>query len=217
MASISVLIAEDHEIVRYGISSYLSSAEDITIAGETSTGDECIELYKQTQPDICLLDISMPGKSGIEAAKEIRSINPDAKILILSMHIDQAKLKELLNVGIDGYLVKDIEKDELLRSIRAVVKGQRVFSKPISDMMTRSFLSRTGSDQPSPGKKLTKREKEIITLIAKGLTSNEIADKLYISPRTVDTHRSNLMEKLELKNIAELVRYAIKHDLISSE
>jgi len=217
MASISVLIAEDHEIVRYGISSYLSSAEDITIAAETSTGDECIELYKQTQPDICLLDISMPGKSGIEAAKEIRNINPDAKILILSMHIDQAKLKELLNVGIDGYLVKDIEKDELLRSIRAVVKGQRVFSKAISDMMTRSFLSREESGQPSPGKKLTKREKEIITLIAKGLTSNEIADKLYISPRTVDTHRSNLMEKLELKNIAELVRYAIKHDLISSE
>src|SRR5699024_612372 len=217
MASISVLIAEDHEIVRYGISSYLSSAEDITIAGETSTGDLCIELNKQKQPEICLLDISMPGKSGIEAAKEIRSINPDAKILILSMHIDQAKLKELLNVGIDGYLVKDIEKDELLRSIRAVVKGQRVFSKAISDMMTRSFLSREESGQPSPGKKLTKREKEIITLIAKGLTSNEIADKLYISPRTVDTHRSNLMEKLELKNIAELVRYAIKHDLISSE
>src|SRR5699024_11977913 len=99
----------------------------------------------------------------------------------------------------------------------AKVKGKRVFNKPITEMMTQSFLSRTGSDQPAPGKKLTKREKEIITLIAKGLTSNEIADKLYISPRTVDTHRSNLMEKLELKNIAELVRYAIKHDLISSE
>src|SRR5699024_12789487 len=99
MASISVLIAEDHEIVRYGISSYLSSAEDITIAGETSTGDECIELYKQTQPDICLLDISMAGKSGIEAAKEIRSINPEAQDVILSMHIDNAKRKELLKVG----------------------------------------------------------------------------------------------------------------------
>lgn len=217
MSAISVLIAEDHEIVRYGIRTFLSSAEDITVVGEASSGEECIELYKETRPDICLLDIGMPGKDGIETAKAIRKINPDAKILILSMYIDRKKLSEVLNIGVNGYLVKDTKKSELLHGIRAIMEGQQIFSKPISDMITQSFLDSADSDQNNSKKNLTKREKEIIGLIAQGLTSKEIADKLYISPRTVDTHRANLMDKLELKNIAELVRYAIKHDLTSPE
>ena len=216
MEPISVLIAEDHEIVRYGISTYLSSSDDISIVGEASSGEECLELFKETQPDICLLDIGMPGKDGIETAKAIRELDPNVKLLILSMHIDRQKLTDVLQAGVDGYLLKNTEKADLMHGIKAIMKGQRVFSKPISDMMTESFLQKESSLPPNQKAELTKREREILTLVVEGLTSKEIAEKLYISPRTVDTHRSNLMEKLELNNIAELVRFAIKNNLVSA-
>lgn len=217
MTPISVLIAEDHEIVRYGISRYLSSSsDDIEIVGEASSGEECIKLFKEHHPDICLLDISMPGKDGIETAKTIREIDKEAKILILSMHIDRKKLTDVLQAGVDGYLIKDTEKADLLQGIKAIMKGQRVFSKPISDLMAESFLENERSSGSRTGAELTEREREILTLVVEGMTSKQIAKKLYISPRTVDTHRANLMEKLELNNIAELVRYAIKNELVSA-
>lgn len=216
MAPISILIAEDHEIVRFGISTYLSSAEDITVVGEASTGEECLELFEQTQPDVCLLDIGMPDKDGIETARIIRSLDPDVKILILSMHIDRQKLADVLEAGVDGYLLKDTDKSDILHGIRAIMRGQRVFSPPISDMITESFLNKETIPPPKVKADLTKREREILELIVQGMTSKEIANKLYISPRTVDTHRSNLMEKLELKNIADLVRFALKNKLVST-
>jgi DNA-binding NarL/FixJ family response regulator len=215
MTPISVLIADDHEIIRYGISTYLSSADDIEIVGEASTGDECIQLFKETNPDICLLDIGMPDKNGVETAKAIRELDKDAKILILSMHIDKQLLSEALKAGINGYLLKDTNKADLLTGIRAVMKDQQVFSDPISDLMKQTFLN-TDQDQSSTElREITKREQEILQLIVDGYTSKEIADKLYISPRTVDTHRANLMQKLELNSIAELVRYALKEGLVA--
>ncbi|GAA5522811.1 response regulator transcription factor [Aliifodinibius salicampi] len=216
MAPISILIAEDHEIVRFGISTYLSSAEDITVVGEASTGEECLKLFEQTQPDVCLLDIGMPDKDGIETAGIIRSLDPDVKILILSMHIDRQKLADVLEAGVDGYLLKDTDKSDILHGIRAIMRGQRVFSPPISDMITESFLNKEEISPPKVETDLTKREREILELIVQGMTSKEIAKELYISPRTVDTHRSNLMEKLELKNIADLVRFALKNKLVSA-
>lgn len=216
MAPISILIAEDHEIVRFGISTYLSSADDITVVGEASTGEECLELFEQTQPDVCLLDIGMPDRDGIETARIIRSLDPDVKILILSMHIDRQKLADVLEAGVDGYLLKDTDKSDILHGIRAIMRGQRVFSPPISDMITESFLNKETIPPPKVKADLTKREREILELIVQGMTSKEIANKLYISPRTVDTHRSNLMEKLELKNIADLVRFALKNKLVST-
>lgn len=216
MAAISVLIADDHEIVRFGISTYLSSSEEIEIVGEASTGDECIELFKETQPDICILDIGMPGKNGIETAQTIRSLNYQTKILILSMHTNKHILSEALEAGINGYLLKNTNKADLLTGIRAIMKGQQVFSDPISDLIKESFLNNSSQDTSHKRQIVTKREREVLQLIVDGLTSKEIAQKLYISPRTVDTHRANLMDKLELNNIAELVRYAIKHQLVSS-
>lgn len=214
-APISILIAEDHEIVRYGISSYLSSADDITIAGETATGKECLQVLKHTEPDLCLLDISMPEKDGIETAKIIRTLKPDVKILILSMHIDRKKVTEVLKIGVDGYLLKDVDKADLLQGIRTIMKGQRVFSKAISDLMVTSLNYSQQDGTHANGISITKREKEILTLIVEGLTSKEIAGQLYISPRTVDTHRTNLMKKLDLNNTADLVRFAFKNKLVS--
>ncbi|HKK44028.1 MAG TPA: response regulator transcription factor [Balneolaceae bacterium] len=215
MEPISVLIADDHEIVRYGISTYLSSAKDIEIVGEASTGEECIRLFKKENPDICLLDIGMPDKNGIETAKTIRDLDPDTKILILSMHIDKQILSDVLEAGINGYLLKNTDKADLLNGIRAIMNGQQVFSDPISDLMTQSFLNQSTNKKQNTGNDITERELEILQLIVDGLTSKEIAQKLFISPRTVDTHRANLMQKLELNNIAELVRYAIEHNLVA--
>lgn len=217
MEPISVLIADDHEIVRYGISTYLSSSDEIEIVGEASTGEECIRLFKEKDPDICLLDIGMPEKNGIETAQAIRELDRNTKILILSMHINKQILAEALEAGINGYLLKNTDKADLLTGIRAIMKGQQVFSDPISDIIKESFLNRKYQTEANNNTEITKREREILQLIVEGNTSKEIAQKLYISPRTVDTHRANLMKKLELNNIAELVRYAIKNNLISND
>lgn len=214
MTPISILIAEDHEIVRYGISTYLSSADDITIVGEASTGDECLTLFKETKPDLCLLDIGMPHKDGIEAARLIRKMDQEVKILILSMYADRQKLTEVLKAGIDGYLLKNIDKADILHGIRAIMRGQQVFSQPIAEMMITSFLEQELPKNPNIEADISKREQEILELIVKGMTSKEIARKLYISPRTVDTHRSNLMDKLDLHNTADLVRFAIINKLV---
>lgn len=211
MAKIKVLIADDHEILRFGISTFLSSADSIEMVGEASSGEECIELFKKKKPDVCILDISMPGKNGIETTKAIREIDPDVKVLILSMHIDKAILDQVLEAGINGYLLKDTEKTELLHGIESIAKGQQVFSDPISKMITKSYLN---GDQMLHDS-ITKREREILQLIVEGYSSKLIADKLDISPRTVDTHRGNIMQKLNIPNAAGLVRYAIENNLVS--
>ncbi len=211
MATIKVLIADDHEILRFGISSFLSSADEIEVVGEASTGDECIRIFRDERPDVCILDISMPDKDGIETTAEIREIDPSVKILILSMHIDKHILNRVMEAGINGYLLKDTEKSELLNGIKSVAKGQQVFSEPISKLITQTYLN--------GGKELhddiTDRELEVLNLIVKGHSSKMIADELDISPRTVDTHRANIMHKLDIPNAAGLVRYAMKHNLVS--
>lgn len=215
MTTIKVLIADDHEILRYGISTYLQSAEHIDIVGEASTGAECLQLFKETKPDICVIDINMPEKDGIETAHNLREIDPDAKILVFSMFLDQKILNKVLKAGINGYLLKTTNKDDLLHGIESVIKGQQVFSEEISRMMTNSFIQKKNGQSPTKGNEITNRELEILQLIADGLTSQEIADQLYISPRTVDTHRSNIMKKLDINNTAGLVRYALENDLIT--
>lgn len=208
---IKVLIADDHEILRYGISTFLSSADNIEIVGEASSGEECIELFKEKKPDICVLDISMPDKDGIETTKAIREIDPDVKVLILSMHIDKVLLDKVLEAGINGYLLKDTEKTEILHGIESIAKGQQVFSNPISELITKSYLN----GGKTPHDSITSRELEVLQLIVEGYSSKLIADKLDISPRTVDTHRGNIMQKLGIPNAAGLVRYAMEHDLVS--
>lgn len=215
MTKIKVLIADDHEILRYGMSTFLSSADNIEVVGEASTGEECLDLFKKTQPDVCVLDISMPHKDGIETTLAIRKIDPEVKILILSMHIDKNILQRVLEAGINGYLLKNTEKTDLLHGIQAIAKGQQVFSDSISKLITNSFVSKSKSGPlNSAVENITKRELEVLQLIVQGHTSQAIADKLFISPRTVDTHRANLMQKLEINNAAGLVRFAMEHDLV---
>lgn len=222
MQMINVLVADDHDILRFGVVQYLSSAEDVNVVGEASTGDECIELFKEHRPELCILDISMPEKDGIQTAMELRKIDADVKIMILSMHINKDILDQVLEADINGYLLKNTEKADMLQAVRSIMKGQQVFSEPISKLITSSYLNKS-KEQTEPETNeaddinITKREREILSLIVEGLTSQEIADKLYISPRTVDTHRFNLMQKLDIKNTAGLVRFALQNNLVSLE
>ncbi len=217
---IKVLVADDHDIVRYGICSMINSSNDIEVVCEVGNGKEAIEQFREGRPDICIIDITMPEKNGIETTHNILEIDPDAKILILTMHINENYLNQVLNAGASGYLLKNSARGELLGSIRNVYNGNKAFSRAISKLMTERYVRNLqqsySPDQPGTVH-LTNREKEILKLIAEGYTSHEISKILFISPRTVDTHRSNLMQKLEIKNTAGLVRYAFENNMITRQ
>jgi len=187
---------------------FLSRADDIEVVGEASSGKECIELFEETRPDICVTDIEMPGKNGIEVARAIRRIDEDAKVLILSMHSDEQTLHDAMSTPVNGYLFKDTDKQKILEAIRAIASGQQVFDDSISQA---AFHSAKPAAQ-----NITDREMEVLQLVAAGYSSPEIAKKLYISPRTVDTHRNNLMQKLDIHNTASLVRYALQNNLVNT-
>ncbi|MEX0684863.1 MAG: response regulator transcription factor [Balneolales bacterium] len=209
MKPITVLIADDHYLVRYGIKSVLEKAEGINVIGEAGSGQEAIELYEELNPDVSVIDITMPNLNGIETTRSIIKKDPDAKILILSMHVNEEYLNHVLNAGARGYLFKNCGTVELTDGVRAVAAGEKIFSKRISELMAQRYVKQQSDNGETTT--LTPREKEILELISQGNTSQKIADLLIISPRTVETHRTNLMRKLDIKNTAGLVRYAIEN------
>ncbi|GIV56045.1 MAG: putative transcriptional regulatory protein YxjL [Candidatus Kapaibacterium sp.] len=211
--AIRVAIADDHELARVGLYRMLSSDSSVEIVGEASDGDQLLALVEKQKPDVVFLDIFMPRRNGLETARELRSRIPTGKpyIIMLTTFEDYSYLQQALAIGADGYLSKDVSRQELLSSLRSVVKGERVFSRSILALM-QGMRSKHSAESLSTVT-LTKREEEILELVAQGLTSNEIADRLFISPRTVETHRAHLMEKLGAKNAAALVRYAILHSI----
>jgi DNA-binding NarL/FixJ family response regulator len=217
MNKIRVLVVDDHDIVRYGICSVLKSSADIEVVGEASNGVIAVQKYNELTPDVILLDISMPEMNGIETTRTIIKNNPDARILILTMHLNEEYLNQVLTAGASGYILKSTDIGEMLNAIRSVAVGTQIFSAPISNLMTEKYVRSAQykhdyGDSNTPN--LTKRETEILQKIADGKTSQEIAEVLFISPRTVDTHRANLIQKLGVKNSAGLVRYAIENQLV---
>jgi DNA-binding NarL/FixJ family response regulator len=212
---INVLLADDHNIVRYGISSILGTAPDINIIAEASDGREAVRMFIRHKPDVCIIDITMPNMNGLETTREILRISKSAKIIIMTMHLNEEYLNQVLSAGASGYLLKNTNKVDLINSVRKVFNGERVFSNSVSDLLTQSYIRQSkkpaNSEEDSKNIHLTKREREILKLIAEGQTSQLIAKMLYISPRTVDTHRANLMQKLNAKNSAALVRYAVEN------
>lgn len=218
MDKIKVIIADDHDIVRLGLASVINSMENIEVVAEASDGPEAVSLYKEIKPDVALIDITMPDLNGIETTTEILKIDPNAKILILTMHINEEYLNQAIKAGALGYLLKDCEKEELSDGIHSVATGKKVFSGAVSKLITESYINRikdgnqgSAATTEKDDARLTKREKEILGLIAEGMTSQKIADTLHISPRTVETHRANLLQKLDIKNTAGLVRFAIEN------
>jgi len=218
MKNIKILIVDDHEVVRDGLRNILLSLDNISIAGEAGNGEDAIKLYNSVKPDLVIMDISMPGMNGIEATRIIKEKDPDAKILILTMHDNQEYLNQIIRSGAKGFILKNTDKEELLDAVKTVASGENFFSKDISKLIIDNYIRSAKEGEKSDGYKetpLTKREIEILKLIASGYSNQEIANILYISYNTVDTHRKNIMHKLSIKNTAGLVRYAIEKGLIS--
>lgn len=218
MKNTKILIVDDHEVVRDGLRNILLSLENVSIAGEAGDGEEAIKLYNTVRPDLVIMDISMPGMNGIEATRIIKEKDPEAKILILTMHDNQEYLNQIIRSGAKGFILKNTDKEELLEAVKTVASGENFFSKDISKLIIDNYIRSAKEQEKTDGFKevpLTKREIEILKLIASGYSNQEIANILYISYNTVDTHRKNIMHKLSIKNTAGLVRYAIEKGLIS--
>lgn len=218
MDKIRVLLADDHPLIRSGIATLLQSSKDIQIVGEASDGDEAIQKTGELLPDVVVIDLSMPRLSGIEATKILRRRYPDTHVLVLTMHENEEYVFQILKSGASGYVLKSAGKEELSAAIRAASKGEKFFSPRISQLMAEGYMRRVGHENGGEQKQdvlLTRREREILSLVVRGLTNQQIADQLYISPRTVDTHRTNIMQKLDIHEVANLVRYAMEHGITS--
>lgn len=211
-----ILIADDHSMVRDGVKNLVGKNEDLTVVGEASSGNQTLELYDQLKPDLVVMDISMPDMNGMEVSKLILEKDPAANIVILSMYDDEDYISRCLEYGVKGYVIKNESGTELEYAIRSVLSGKNYFSRHAQDVIFKKYTQNVSKKKQQENNEihLTRREVEIIKLIAEGLTSQEMADKLFISPRTVETHRANLMKKLSVKNAIELVKKAEQLEII---
>jgi len=217
MGKIKVILVDDHQIVRDGIKSLLMGCIDIEVVAEAKDGIELFNILKNITPDIILLDISLPGMSGIEVSKRMRVDYPDIKILMLSMYTSEDFIFNALKAGVMGYLPKNTTRDELLQAINSVAANVEYFSKSISDTILKSYVNtaKNGSVVSSDSlDNLTNREREILHYVVEGNNNTSIAKQLYISIRTVETHKSSIMRKLNLGNTVDLIKFAIKNKLI---
>lgn len=204
---LKVILADDHEIVRAGIRRLLSIDRRLKIIDEAENGQDLVDTVSYHKPDIVISDIMMPKLNGIDALKKIRELKLDCYVIMLTAYEDSFHLENALEAGADGYLSKDINAKELIEAILDVIKGERVFSKSVVRLVKQK--SANSSELDATPVVITKREQEILDLVAKGKTSQYIAEKLFISVRTVESHRYNLMQKLDVSNVAELIRYSI--------
>ena len=218
MNKISILIVDDHALVRDGIIAMLKNEDDIHIIGEAIDGEEAISKNNALKPDIIIMDIMMPKFNGLEAAKIIKEQHPDSRIIFLSMEVKEDFISEAIKAGASGYIPKDSNKVILINAIRSVYRGEKYFHSMVSELIFNQFYRQSVGNEKvkktySAGK-ISNREVEVLKLIASGFSNSQIAEKLFISVRTVDAHRNHIMQKLELNNTAELVKYAIKNDII---
>jgi len=213
-----VVIAEDHTIVREGLRALLSSAPDLEIVGEAGDGREAIECAEKLTPDLIVTDLSMPRMNGMEAVKEIKKRSAATKILVLTVHKTEEYILAALQAGADGYLLKDSTHAELLLAVKHIMAGRRYISPGISDKVLEGYLDAKSSKEiRTSWEKLSKREREILKLIAEGHRNKEIAQELCISVKTVEKHRANLMEKLDIHNVQALTALAIEKGIVSKE
>jgi two-component system response regulator NreC len=212
---VKVLVAEDHAVVREGIRMILDAQEDFAVVGEARDGDEAVRLARQLRPDVVVMDISMPRMNGVEATQEIKRLFPDIQILILTMHEEESYVFQLLRLGAAGYVLKRAAATDLVEAVRAASRGEAFLYPAVARSVVQDYLDRMRSGEgTSRYDGLTDREREILVLIAEGHTNAQIADRLFISVKTVQTHRAHIMEKLDLHDRSLLVRYAVRKGLI---
>jgi two-component system response regulator NreC len=210
---IKLLITDDHQLFREGLANLLFSALDIEVIAQAENGKEAIEKAKQFKPDVVLLDIAMPKMNGIEATRELKRIMPNVKIVAVSMHSEKQYVKGILEAGADGYLLKNCTYRQLTDAIYSVYSGKKFLSEDVTELVINGYLdpSKTNSDRYSA---LSGREKEIFVLFAEGKSTREIGETLFISVKTVGTHKQHILKKLGVKNTADIVKYALKKELI---
>jgi DNA-binding NarL/FixJ family response regulator len=226
MKKIRILIADDHDVVRSGLRMLLRTSPDFSVAGEAADGDEAVRLVEKLKPDVAFMDISMPKLDGIEATALITQNHPETKVIIMTVHENEEYAYHVLRAGASGYLLKNASRKEIFEAVKSAMAGERFFSPGISKLIVDGFMNRAneGNTHAGPeekrdaaaGQQLTKRELEVLQYIAQGYTNRQIAEALFLSFRTVNTHRANLMQKLNIHDTAGLVRHAINTGLVKS-
>ena len=219
MKKIHLLIVDDHPLARFGIRNQLKDVEDFAVVGEADDGDAALQKVKELHPDVLILDLFIPIMSGFEVTKTVRNTYPETHVLILTAYEQEEYVQQALEFGAEGYLLKSAEKEELIAAIRSVVQGDKAFSRRVKEIIVKGFLNNRdhAKTSESPSSLLTARELEILELVSQGLTNQQIAQKLFISSRTIDTHRTNIMHKIGVHDVAHLVRYAVEHGLIKDK
>jgi DNA-binding NarL/FixJ family response regulator len=210
MKKIKVMLVDDHQIILDGLKSLLENADEIQVVATANNGNEALNALKLLTVDVILMDIDMPKLNGIDATRQIHEKYKDVKVIMLTMHSESTMIKNLIEIGAHGYLLKNSSKEELLDAIYKVAKGEKYFSSEVTLSLLHPQKSKTSDIKID----FTQREIEIIQLLADGLTNKEIGDKLFISHRTVDTHRTNIMKKVGVNNVAGLISFAIKNSLV---
>ncbi len=211
---INLILADDHHLIIDGITRLLEDEVDINIVATCSNGKDVLEILPKINVDVLLLDLDMPIMNGLQCAETVKLKYPHVKIAILTMHQEKALIQKFIEFGVNGYFLKTIQKDELLHAIQTIAVGGDYFPSDVTKALLQKQTITADVNQSPLLNELTKREIEIIRLVAQGFSNNDIGKKLFISPRTVDTHRTNIMRKLDLHNVAEIVRFAFQNKLI---
>jgi len=211
---INIILADDHQVVRKGLKALLDAEPDLKIVGEAGDGLETIKLVEELKPDVLVLDLMMAGINGLEVTRQLSKKNLNTSIVILSMHSNEAYVLEALRSGAKAYILKESPPDELVRAIKEVHSGRRYLSAPLSERAIEAYTQRSEVKSVDPYDQLTTREREILELIAQGWTNAQISEKFFISTRTVETHRTNLMRKLNIHNHTQLIQFAIQRNII---
>lgn len=217
---VRIFLVDDHTILRDGLAALLNSVPDIEVVGGCSNGEEAVSTFSDYQPHVILMDVVMGGMTGLEATRWIKEQDNSIKIIIISSEIKREFVSLGIKAGIDGYLPKDVDKDTLVEAIHTVMQNKKYFNAAITNLVFEDFYKGEKEGRKTErkiSKELTVRENEILKLIASGKSNQETADALFISIKTVETHKANILGKLGLKNMAELIKYAIKNDIISLE
>jgi len=213
--SVTIVLADGHDLVRQGLRLLLEAEGDFHVIAEAADGLVAINLAKSLQPNVLVVDMMMPSVNGLEVTRQVEQQVPVTRVVILSMYADESYIVHALRYGAAAYVLKNSRKDCLLSGIRAVVAGRRYLSPPLSEQAIEAYLKKGSAAGLDPYESLTRREREVLQLVAQGCTNTETAARLFISPRTVETHRANLMRKLRLRTHTDLIRYALRHGLLS--
>ncbi|HLL81232.1 MAG TPA: response regulator transcription factor [Longimicrobium sp.] len=215
--TVRILLVDDHAVLRAGLRALLEAEPGFQVVGEAGTGEEGVRLAGQTRPDVVVMDLSMPGMGGLEAVRQIAALNQGARVLVLTMHGEEEHLLPVLEAGGSGYVTKKSADEELIEAIHTVARGDVFLYPSGAKLLLRGLKAKADPGEEDPLDRLTEREREVLSYTVEGFSSSEIGKKLFISPKTVDTYRARIMEKLNLRHRSELVRFALRKGLLKAE